>query len=230
MNQKTSENFDRPYIENQIDLINLILRALAYTSSTSKSVEITEDDINRNLVKLDSQKQLESIFEKLKVSGSINKVEIVDYGYKDTEKEKISSSVYLFDVNERPLQNYLHGLEVKINYANTGVFKFKYGIEIDLEKATLIHNEIKYPLPLGKDGIKLLTLLLNNYPNITTFEEISNHFNLNQGEKNRIYEIRDDLKSLLVKNFKIRVKTANKFFENIRGIGYKITVNSNNNK
>lgn len=230
MNQKTSENFDRPYIENQINLINLILSVLVNISSTSKVVEITEDDINRNLDKLDSQKQLESIFENLKASGSINEVRVVDYGYKDTEKEKIPSNVYLFDVNERPMRNYLHGLEVKINYANTGVYKFKYGIEIDLEKAIFIHNGIKYPLPLGKEGIKLLILLLNNYPNITTFVEISNHFNLGQDEKNRIYEIRDDLKSILIKNFKIRAKTANRFFENIRGIGYKIIVNSNNNK
>jgi DNA-binding winged helix-turn-helix (wHTH) protein len=193
-------------------------------------VEVTEDDINRHLDKLDSLKQLESIFENLKASGSINKVEIVDYGYKDTEKEITPSNVYLFDVNERQMQNYLHGLEVKINYANTGVYKFKYGIEIDLEQASLTHNNIKYPLPLGKDGVRLLTLLLNNYPNITTFGEISNHFNLFPNEKNRIYEIRDDLKSLLTKNFKVSVKTANKFFENIRGIGYKITLNSEKSK
>jgi len=230
MNPKQIESLDRPYIENQINLINLILSVLINISTTSKTVEITEDDINRHLDKLNSQKQLESIFEDLKNSGSINKVEIVDYGYKDTKKEEIPSNVYLFDINERLIKNYLHGLEVKINLANTGVYKFKYGIEIDLEKATLTHNDTKYPLPLGKDGVRLLTLLLNNYPNITTFEEITNHFNLNPNEKNRIYEIRDDLKSLLIKKFEIRIKTANKFFENIRGVGYKITLNSENNK
>ena len=227
MNQKTLENFDRPYIENQINLINIILSILVNISSTSRVVEITEEEISRNLDKLDNQKQLESIFKNLKASGSINKVDIVDYGYKDTQKETIPSNVYLFDVNERQMQNYLRGLKSKINYANTGVYKFKYGIEIDLEKATLTHNNTKYPLPLGKEGVKLLILLLNNYPNITTFEEISNQFNLFPYEKNRIYEIRDDLKSLLTKKFKIRVKTANKFFENIRGVGYKITLNSN---
>lgn len=230
MNPKQTESFDRPYIESQINLINLILSVLVNISTTSKMVEITEDDINRHLDKLDGQKQLESIFENLKASRSINEFKIVDYGYKDTEKAKIPSNVYLFDVNERAMQSYLHGLKVKINYADTGVYKFRYGIEIDLEKATLSHNNIKYPLPLGKDGVRLLTLLLNNYPNITTFEEISNHFNLFPNEKNRIYEIRDDLKSLLTKNFKIRAKTANKFFENIRGVGYKITLNSNNKK
>jgi len=203
------------------------LSILVNISSTSRVVEITEEEISRNLDKLDNQKQLESIFKNLKASGSINKVDIVDYGYKDTQKETIPSNVYLFDVNERQMQNYLRGLKSKINYANTGVYKFKYGIEIDLEKATLTHNNTKYPLPLGKEGVKLLILLLNNYPNITTFEEISNQFNLFPYEKNRIYEIRDDLKSLLTKKFKIRVKTANKFFENIRGVGYKITLNSN---
>jgi len=217
---------DTPFILLQVKLINRLFHESQW-GHTSHSVDVFYDSLQVDL-KGPLEEMLYEIIDEVQKHGGINKYQIQGETSGDT-----SGTMVFFDLNEDKLLKYLKLLEFQIKSNSNRVFKFIFNIVVDFDKGEITHGTKSYKLPINKNGIKMLSLLLAYYPNIVHFEQIDNEFNLTFERKNdprlankRIYEIRDDLFNFLVNKVHLSSKISKQFVENVRGVGYKIALKS----
>jgi len=222
-------SIDTAFIQLQINLIHRLFHEMQW-GHTSHSIDVFYNHIKQDL-KSPLDDDVLKVIDEVQRTGGINKYEIIgeiEGSYSVTE-----STIVLFDIDEEKLDNYLRLLEFQMRTSSNSIFRFKFKITIDFREGVVKHGKELIILPMDKNGIKLLSLMLSYYPNFVRFEQIDNEFGLTKIREDdprladkRIYEIRDDLLDFLIKKVHLSTKIAKQFVTNIRGIGYKIAIKS----
>ncbi|MFA7300789.1 MAG: hypothetical protein WC069_00560 [Candidatus Shapirobacteria bacterium] len=221
---------DTPFNRLQIKLIDLLI-SYSQFAATSQCIDVEYDHIQQNL-SLATDEQIMAVIENVcENSGNTRYTLTGDMDGWLNNKPQTNAPLFIFSLDEEALENYLRLLKARVGNDNKNLFNFKFRISIDLKESTITYKTTKFDLPLGKNGIKLLKLLLYKYPGYVSFKEIDREFGLDKMRKTdpriaeqQIYETRDDLLNYLTNSVGLTIKTAKQFVRNIRGVGYKISL------